>query len=108
MDSDFRSNILRYFIFSGIVESDYSDEWKRQRHAAITILRTLGWGKSSIENKIVRESEAVTEELTNRKGVAFNPAELLGNAVSNIICSLLFGDRFQYGDSEFQVNKTPI
>ena len=92
--------------FSGILDASYSDEWKRQRTTAISILRTLGWGKSSIENKIIRESEAVLEELTKRKGVAFNPVELIGNAVSNIICSLQFGDRFEYGDREFQVNKT--
>ena len=92
-------------MFPGIIDTSYSDEWKRQRNAAITILRTLGWGKSSIENKIIRETEVVLEELSRRNGAAFDPAELMGNIVSNIICSLLFGKRFDYGDSEFQVNR---
>ena len=93
---------MSYFL--GILDASYSDEWKRQRTTAISILRTLGWGKSSIENKIIRESEAVLDELSNRKGEAFNPAELIGTCVANIICSLLFGQRFEYGDKEFKVN----
>lgn len=34
-------------------------------------------------------------------GTPFNPHQLLDNAVSNIICSLVFGKRYSYGDPEF-------
>ena len=68
-------------------------------------MRTLGWGKSSIENKIIKESEIMLEELSKRKGEAFHPAELFGTCVSNIMCSMLFGKRFEFGDKEFQVTQ---
>ena len=35
-------------------------------------------------------------------GKSFNAKHLFDNAVSNIICSLLFGDRYEYGDAEFK------
>ena len=34
------------------------------------------------------------------EGQPFSPKQLLDNAVANIICSLLFGNRYQYGDKE--------
>ena len=34
-------------------------------------------------------------------GAVFNPKELLCNAVSNVICSIVFGHRFEYKDPEF-------
>ena len=35
------------------------------------------------------------------EGQPFSPKQLLDNAVANIICSLLFGNRYEYGDKEF-------
>lgn len=35
-------------------------------------------------------------------GGAFYPASMFNNAVSNIICQILFGKRFDYRDHNFQ------
>ena len=35
-------------------------------------------------------------------GKSFNPTKILNNAVANIICSLLFGGRYEYEDEIFQ------
>ena len=40
---------------SGIAFSDYDEQFKLQRHKSMVILRILGYGKKSIENKIVEE-----------------------------------------------------
>ena len=34
--------------------------------------------------------------------MSFNPTKLLNSAVANIICSLLFGERYDYQDENFQ------
>lgn len=34
-------------------------------------------------------------------GAPFDPRQLLDNAVSNVICSVVFGKRYNYGDPEF-------
>lgn len=34
-------------------------------------------------------------------GKPFNPHLIVNNAVSNIICSLVFGHRFEYSDEKF-------
>ena len=73
---------------------------------ALAILRKLGWGKSTIENNIQVESEALLEVLTKKAGTSFDPATLIGTSVANIICSLLFGQRFEHGNDEFKVRTT--
>lgn len=35
-------------------------------------------------------------------GQLFDPHYLIDNAVSNVICSITFGDRFEYDDAKFQ------
>lgn len=40
-------------------------------------------------------------ELLSPPGAPFDPRQLLDNAVSNVICSVVFGKRYNYGDPEF-------
>lgn len=35
-------------------------------------------------------------------GEPFNPKTLIHNAVSNIICCLVFGERFEYSDKQYR------
>ena len=50
--------ILRlYYIFLGIVFSDYHEQLKLQRNTSMVALRSLGYGKKSTENKITEEAE---------------------------------------------------
>ncbi len=55
-------------------------------------MRSLGWGKSSIEEKIKEESAYVIYQLRATKGKPYNPASLMEVSVANIICSMLFGE----------------
>ncbi|XP_041508894.1 cytochrome P450 2J4-like isoform X2 [Microtus oregoni] len=54
------------------------------------------------ENILKRPISRLRERITNNNGQPFNPHFSINNAVSNIICSVTFGERFEYHDSQFQ------
>ncbi|XP_038077532.1 cytochrome P450 2J6-like [Patiria miniata] len=85
----------------GILDSS-GEQWVEIRRFCMTVLRGLGVGKSSFEQTISTEADILMEEIGKQNGKAFDPKHALGNAVSNIICSVVFGKRFQYNDPEFQ------
>uniref|UniRef100_A0A8C3VTS7 Cytochrome P450 family 2 subfamily F member 1 n=1 Tax=Catagonus wagneri TaxID=51154 RepID=A0A8C3VTS7_9CETA len=74
------------------------DRWKALRKFSLQILRNFGMGKRSMEDCILEESSFLLEELRNTEGKPFDPMVLLNRSVSNIICSVIFGSRFDYKD----------
>ena len=59
-------------------------------------------GKSSFEQNISAEADILVEKMKKYEGDAFDPKHLFGNAVSNVICAVVFGKRFQHDDPLFQ------
>lgn len=76
--------------------------WKRQRRFALSTLRNFGMGKQSLESFILEESKFVQEEIELQKGNPFDPHNFFNQAVSNVICILVFGHRFDYTNHQFQ------
>ncbi|XP_072505765.1 cytochrome P450 2J2-like isoform X2 [Notamacropus eugenii] len=77
-------------------------EWKQQRRFALMTLRNFGLGKKTVEDRIREEARYLIEAIMEEKGQPFDPHFQINNAVSNIICSITFGHRFDYHDSEFR------
>ncbi|XP_010114988.1 PREDICTED: cytochrome P450 2C20-like isoform X1 [Chlamydotis macqueenii] len=84
----------------GIIFSN-NEEWLQLRRFALSTLRNFGMGKRSIEERIQEESEHLLEEINKTKGTPFDPTFLLSCAVSNVICSIVFGRRYDYKDKKF-------
>ncbi|XP_072325330.1 cytochrome P450 2D17-like isoform X2 [Scyliorhinus torazame] len=85
----------------GIVFAKYGQWWKEQRRFSNLTLRNLGLGKKSSEMRIIEEVAFLNKELEDQKGLPFDPNFILTCATSNIICSTVFGERFEYKDKKF-------
>lgn len=91
---------LFLFNFSGIVSSSGS-LWKEHRTFTLGALREFGFGKKSLESKIIEEAEVLMKLIEEKNGQSFNIRQLLYLSFSNITCSIVFGQRYEYNDKRF-------
>ncbi|XP_048775568.2 cytochrome P450 2J6-like [Ostrea edulis] len=75
--------------------------WKILRRFALQALRDFGVGKKSLEDRIQEEVHVVMETLKISDGQPIRVKPLFLSAATNIICSVMFGARFQYTDDRF-------
>ncbi|XP_075430121.1 cytochrome P450 2D6-like [Ascaphus truei] len=94
---------LGYFGNSkGVIVAEYGRAWKEQRRFSLTTLRNFGMGKKSLEERVTEEAGYLCSAFESEQGHPFDAHLLVNNAVSNVICSITFGDRFEYDDDKFQ------
>ncbi|KAM4722629.1 cytochrome P450 2J6-like [Rhinophrynus dorsalis] len=86
----------------GLVAVRYGRSWKEHRRFTLSTLRNFGLGKKSMEERIKEESLHLIKEMKKNKDIMFDPHFVLDNAVSNIICSIVFGRRYDYDDCTFR------
>ncbi|KAK2183887.1 hypothetical protein NP493_293g04044 [Ridgeia piscesae] len=85
----------------GII-AGHGKNWKLLKRFPLRTLKDFGVGKSSLEEKIKEELDFFAAEIHSKGGEPFDPKLLIENAVSNIMCSMVFGERYDYDDEEFK------
>ncbi|XP_038075544.1 cytochrome P450 2J6-like [Patiria miniata] len=96
-------HILRN-LFNGAegVATASGDTWREQRKLILNVFRNFGVGQARFEDQIATEAGHLVSEMKGLQGQAFNPVHLFGNAVSNVISSVVLGRRYDYDDPAFQ------
>lgn len=123
------SSYLMNLWLSGILFTN-GDQWREMRRFAVGTLKDFGMGKRVTEEKIIEECQYLIQEFQQHKGKlaswrplflwglhaaeispmcvfsfqgeAFNNAQVISYATSNIISALMYGKRFDYKDPTFQ------
>ncbi|KAL1006141.1 hypothetical protein UPYG_G00068330 [Umbra pygmaea] len=90
--------VSHIFQDKGVIGADYGSSWREHRRFTLTTLRNFGLGKRSMEERILEEVSHISSVLERSAGGSMDPQHLFHLASSNIICSLIFGERFEYDD----------
>ncbi|XP_038623382.1 cytochrome P450 2B4-like [Tachyglossus aculeatus] len=94
------SIIDKVFQGYGVVFAN-GERWRTLRRFSLTTLRDFGMGKRSIEERIQEEAQCLVGEIHKSKGELIDPTFFFNSITANIICSIVFGNRFDYQDKIF-------
>ncbi|XP_076825662.1 cytochrome P450 2U1-like [Clavelina lepadiformis] len=83
---------------AGFAVLDYGEFFKSQKRLGLLALRGVGIGKQSIESRVLEETNYLVKAIASTKGDSFYISKVLQKAISNNICSVVFGKRFNYDD----------
>ena len=77
------------------------ENFKAQRAATMVILKAFGMGKNLIERKINEEVNIFVKKLESQNAKPVDFRHLINVSISNIICSMIVGRRFDHDDPHF-------
>ncbi|XP_009900745.2 cytochrome P450 2D14 [Dryobates pubescens] len=86
----------------GVAVARYGHDWKELRKFTLITLRNFGMGKKSLEERVVEEARFLCSAVSDKEGCPFDLHFLVNNAVCNVICTIVYGERFDYGDETFK------
>ncbi|XP_050810319.1 cytochrome P450 2D14-like [Gopherus flavomarginatus] len=86
----------------GIMMAKYGHGWKKLRRFALSTLRNFGLGKKSLDQSVTEEAGCLCSAFSSKDGRPFKPRFLINSAVGNVMCSITFGERFEYNNEKFQ------
>ncbi|XP_051017876.1 cytochrome P450 2A8-like [Acomys russatus] len=89
-----------FFKGYGVVFSS-GERAKQLRRFSISTLRDFGFGKRGIEERIREETSFLIQAFRDTDGACIDPTFYMSRTVSNVISSIVFGDRFEYDNKEF-------
>ncbi|XP_053571430.1 cytochrome P450 2B19 [Bombina bombina] len=76
--------------------------WSQLRRFTLTSLRNFGMGKTTMEERVLKEGQNLLQAVADTGGKPFNPLNLIGCAIGNIVSTMLLGEQFQYKDKKLQ------
>nr|XP_039271658.1 cytochrome P450 2C3-like [Styela clava] len=82
------------------------DVIKVHRPFTLHALRSLGVGKSAMENRIHQETTYLIQSIREKKGKSFSPKNLFLYVALNISCSNFLGERYSYDDKTLKTTGT--
>ncbi|XP_076419302.1 cytochrome P450 2B1-like [Peromyscus maniculatus bairdii] len=89
-----------FFKDYGVVFAN-GERWKTLRQFFLATTRDFGMGKRIMEEQIQEETQCLVEEFWKCQGAPLDPTFLFQCITANIICSIVFGERFDYKDCQF-------
>ncbi|KAM6959222.1 cytochrome P450 2M1-like [Aplochiton taeniatus] len=75
--------------------------WKDLRRFSLATLKNFGMGRRSIEERVQEEARSLVKTFEEYK--VANPKDLICHSVANVICSIVFGKRFDFEDPKFKL-----
>lgn len=87
-------------LYLGVVATS-GPVWRELRNFCLRTLKDLGYNKRSIDTRVREEITYVLEEIEGHKGLPFDFKRLAQMCISNIVCSVVYGQRYDYHDSNF-------
>ncbi|KAF4086128.1 hypothetical protein AMELA_G00102770 [Ameiurus melas] len=79
------------------------ERWKQLRRFSLSTLKHFGMGRHTIEDKVKEETTCLVQNISTFGDSTFNPRHLINKAVCNVICSIMFGQRFETDDPQFKL-----
>ncbi|XP_017347065.1 cytochrome P450 2M1 isoform X2 [Ictalurus punctatus] len=79
------------------------ERWKQLRRFSLSTLKNFGMGRHTIEDKVKEEASCLVQTIGTFGDSTFNPTHLIKKAIGNVICSIMFGQRFETNDPQFKL-----
>ena len=89
--------LISFNCFEGIADES-GIIWRDDRRFALHMLRDLGFGKGSMEDRIIDEISYLIERFDKLNGEPTEIHKTLTPSLSNNICHLVFGHRYETDD----------
>ncbi|KAG8128936.1 hypothetical protein E2320_015802 [Naja naja] len=78
-----------------------SKKWKIMRRFILTTLRNFGMGRKSMAERISEEADRLVKKITTFEGQPFDIVPPITSMVSNVFCSVIFGNQLSYEGKTF-------
>ncbi|XP_062976493.1 cytochrome P450 2C20-like [Elgaria multicarinata webbii] len=86
----------------GFLGTRNATKWKELRRFSLSTLREFGMGRKTMSERVQEEALFLVKEMDATQGKPFDPKRSITSALSNVLCSVLYGKRFDYEDENFQ------
>ncbi|XP_038071646.1 cytochrome P450 2U1-like [Patiria miniata] len=86
----------------GIANQQANPTWREHRRFVLSVMRSIGEGRTQMENKVAEEVSHLIAEFSSHHGKAMDMTYPVQLAFSNVICSVCFGQRYQPNDPDFK------